>query len=88
MQAIKNPDPLVLRRLYAQASNYEFSDPKLAPGDDYWTTMRTAQGPAGNVRGSFSPADKPLDHIQTAPPSTTHDYPKPSDRFRSRSPGA
>ncbi len=29
------------RHLYAQGSNNFFWKPKLAPGDDYWTTVRT-----------------------------------------------
>ena len=62
------------RHLYAQASNYEFGEPKLAEGDDYWTTMRTKVGLEGNVRGSFSHADLPLGHVQTGPPGAAHDY--------------
>ena len=62
------------RHLYAQSSNYEFGIPQLAEGDDYWTTFRTRRGAAGNVRGSYSHADKPLGHIQVGEPSTTNDY--------------
>ena len=69
----RNLDP---RHLYAQASNYEFREGRLAGGDDYWTTMRTRNDSEGNVRGSFSHADKPLGHIQVEPPATTYDYSK------------
>lgn len=62
------------RHLYAQSSNYEFGDPQRAATDDYWTTFRTRRGAEGNVRGSYSHADKPLGHAQSAPPSTTNDY--------------
>ena len=62
------------RHLYAQSSNYEFGDPKRAETDEYWTTFRTQSGAEGNVRGSYSHADKPLGHVQSAPPSTTNDY--------------
>ena len=61
-------------RLYAQASNYDFGDPRRAEGDDYWTTFRTRTGGEGNVRGSYSHADLPLGHIQAGPPSTDVDY--------------
>jgi hypothetical protein len=62
------------RHLYAQSSNYEFGAPKLADGDEYWTTFRTRHGGEGNVRGSYSHADKPLGHVQIATPATTNDY--------------
>jgi hypothetical protein len=62
------------RRLYAQASNYDFREGQVGAGDDYWTTMRTRNNSTGNVRGSFSHADKPLGHIQLDPSGTTHDY--------------
>lgn len=61
-------------RLYAQASNYDFRNLKLEPGDDYWTTIRTAPGAEAAVRGSFSHADLPLGHIQVNPPSTMYDF--------------
>jgi len=63
-------------RLYAQASNYDFRDFRLEKEDDYWTTVRTAPTAAAAVRGSFSHADLPLGHIQTASPSTQYDYTK------------
>ena len=64
------------RHLYTQASNYR--DKKggqqlQVPGDDYWTTMYTASGGKGIVRGSYG-TDEPLGHVQTGPPATTHDY--------------
>jgi len=71
IRELRRQDP---RHLYAQASNYEFSDPRFAEGDDYWTTMRTVKGAAGNVRGSFSHADKPLGRVQTGPAGTAYDY--------------
>lgn len=64
------------RHLYAQASNYEFSSPELAQGDDYWTTFRTKRGADGAVRGSYAHVDAPLGHIQAGPPGTTYDYGK------------
>ncbi|MEI7732816.1 MAG: sugar-binding domain-containing protein [Verrucomicrobiota bacterium] len=62
------------RRLYAQASNYELSDPQFAEGDDYWTTMRTRKGAEGAVRGSFAHCDAPLGFVQAGPPGTTYDF--------------
>ncbi len=70
IRELRSFDP---RHLYSQASNYEFSDPKLAEGDDFWATMRTKRGAEGATRGSFSHADKPLGFVQVAPPSTTND---------------
>ncbi|MCY2988788.1 MAG: hypothetical protein NTY19_13095 [Planctomycetota bacterium] len=64
------------RHLYAQASNYDFSNPELAQGDDYWTTFRTKRGADGAVRGSYAHVDAPLGHIQAGPPGTTYDYGK------------
>jgi len=63
-------------RLYAHASNYEHHEPKLAEGDDYWTTARTKHGASGAVRGSFSHGNSPIGHIQILPPSTEYDYSK------------
>ena len=63
-------------RLYAQASNYDFHELRLEKEDDYWTTIRTAPTASAALRGSFSHADLPLGHIQTAVPSTRHDYTK------------
>jgi len=62
------------RHLYTQASNYDFDNPKLAAGDDYWTTMRVAKGTDGAVRGSFSHADIPLGHVQSGPAGTMMDF--------------
>jgi hypothetical protein len=62
------------RRLYAYGSNNGFNRPRQQPGDDLWVTMRTVANAAGNVRGSFSHADLPLGHIETAPPGTQHDF--------------
>ena len=64
------------RHLYAQGSNNFFWDPRLAEGDDYWTTMRTRPGTEGAVRGSFSHGDLPLGHLQAQPPSLESDYRK------------
>jgi len=63
-------------RLYAEASNYDFREPKLSLGDDYWTTARTKHGAAGAVRGSFAHGNLPSGHIQILPPSTEYDYSK------------
>jgi len=69
---LRQADPT---RLYAQGSNNEFSHPKLAAGDDYWTTARTVGDSADHaVRGSFAHADLPLGHIQRLRPATTYDY--------------
>jgi beta-galactosidase/beta-glucuronidase len=51
VREFRRADP---RHLYAQASNYEFWEPKAAAGDDYWTTFRTRKGAAGAVRGSYA----------------------------------
>jgi hypothetical protein len=64
------------RHLYAQGSNNFFWDPRLAEGDDYWTTMRTRPEAEGAVRGTFSHADLPLGHLQVQPPSLASDYRK------------
>ena len=71
VQELRRMDP---RHLYAQSSNYDFSQPRVARGDDYWTTFRTRPGAEGAVRGSFGHCDMPLGHVQTGPPSTTWDY--------------
>ena len=69
---LRQADP---SRLYAQGSNNEFSRPKLAADDDYWTTVRTVKDSADHaVRGSFAHADLPLGHIQRLRPATTYDY--------------
>ena len=69
---LRQADPT---RLYAQGSNNEFSRPKLAAGDDYWTTVRTVGDSSDHaVRGSFAHADLPLGHIQRLRPATTYDY--------------
>jgi hypothetical protein len=62
------------RHLYAQASNYDFSNPQLAAGDDYWTTFRARPGVEGAVRGSYAHVDAPLGHVQAGPPGTHYDY--------------
>jgi len=62
------------RRLYAQASNYDFWKLKFADGDDYWTTFRTRAGVEGNVRGSYAHVDAPLGHVQSGPPAPLADY--------------
>ena len=64
------------RHLFAQSSNYEFWNPKLAEGDDYWTTFRARKGAEGNVRGSYAHLDAPLGHVQAGPPDTLTDYAK------------
>ena len=64
------------RHLYAQGSNNFFWNPILAPGDDYWTTVRTSvdHGLVKSVRGSFATVDAPLGHVQTGPADTMTDY--------------
>jgi hypothetical protein len=64
------------RHLYTQGSNNFFWNPKLAPGDDYWTTFRTQNEKNGlkPVRGSFATIDAPLGHVQTGPANTLVDY--------------
>ena len=64
------------RHLYAQGSNNWFWKPKLAQGDDYWTTVRTLneRGKVRSVRGSFADADAPCGHVQTPPFSADFDY--------------
>lgn len=70
--AFRDFDPT---RLYAQGTNNEWWSPKLADGDDYWTTVRTEGGSVAKaVRGSFAHVDSPLGYIQTDRPSTEHDY--------------
>lgn len=68
---LRHRDP---RRLYAQGSNNFLGDPQLAGGDDYWTTFRTRQGAAGNVRGSFATVDGGNGIAQIGPPGTLNDY--------------
>ncbi len=68
---LRERDP---RRLYAQGSNNFLGDPQLAGGDDYWTTFRTRQGAAGNVRGSFVTVDGGNGIAQIGPPGTLGDY--------------
>ena len=64
------------RRLYAQGSNNFLGDPRLALGDDYWTSfrVRNAAGEVGNVRGSFATVDGGNGHVQIGPAGTRHDY--------------
>ncbi|MCX7008784.1 MAG: hypothetical protein NTY53_16310, partial [Kiritimatiellaeota bacterium] len=59
---------------YAQGSNNFLGDPQLAGGDDYWTTFRTRQGAAGNVRASFATVDGGNGLAQIGPPGTLADY--------------
>ena len=71
---IRTYDP---RRLYAQASNGDFCAPfgfHQNPGDDFWSTFRTAAGTEGDVRGSFASCDLPLGRVQTGPADTLGDY--------------
>jgi len=68
---LRHRDP---RRLYAQGSNNFLGDPQLAGGDDYWTTFRTRQGAAGNVRGSFATVDGGNGIAQIGLPGTLGDY--------------
>ena len=70
---LRDIDP---RHLYAQGSNNFWWKPSFAPGDDYWTTVRTPvdHGMAEPVRGSFATIDAPLGHVQTGPASTMTDY--------------
>ncbi|GAH71738.1 unnamed protein product, partial [marine sediment metagenome] len=50
------------RHSYAQGSNNFWTEPMLAEGDDYWTTMRTNVGRA-SIRGAFSHCNMPLGYI-------------------------
>jgi hypothetical protein len=70
------------RHLYAQGSNNFLNEPRLSPGDDYWTTTFT--GGHYSV-GHYFPDTKGLDvrssypvhtvgHINNNPPSTDYDY--------------
>lgn len=68
---LRERDP---RRLYAQGSNNFLGDPQLAGGDDYWTTFRTRQGAAGNVRASFATVDGGNGLAQSGPANTLGDY--------------
>ena len=69
---LRDVDP---SRLYVQGSNNFFWDPHLAPGDDYWTTMRTrdSRGKVHITRGSFATVDG-IGHVQSGPPSTMADF--------------
>ena len=65
------------RRLYAGASNPDYSDwfgIRQHPGDDFWSTFRTKSGADGNVRGSFAHCDWPLGRVQTGPADTLGDF--------------
>ncbi len=62
------------RRLYASATNGDYANPKQNPQDDYWVTMRTTRGEAGNVRGSFAHVNKPLGGVQWAGAGTLRDF--------------
>ena len=73
---VSNLRVLDRRHLYAQSSNYECGNSKLADGDDYWTTMRVAKGKDGAVRGSYSHADLPLGNVQSGPAGTMMDFSK------------
>ena len=73
---VSNLRVLDRRHLYAQSSNYECGNSKLADGDDYWTTMRVAKGKEGAVRGSYSHADLPLGNVQSGPAGTMMDFSK------------
>jgi len=65
------------RHLYAQGSNNFYGKLPQAPGDDYWTTMRTWPGDAdGQVRGSFAHVDLPVGPLQTGPANTMGDFSK------------
>jgi hypothetical protein len=66
------------RPLYAQGSNNHLGNPKLAEGDDYWTTFRTGKKQADHstdVRGSFSFLDSDDGGVINAfYPSTNFDF--------------
>ena len=73
---VKHLHEIDARHLYAQGSNNFFWKPKVAEGDDYWTTVRTLvdRGLVKSVRGSFATVDAPLGHVQIGPANTTTDY--------------
>lgn len=64
------------RRFFSSGANNGFNQAKQPEADDFWVTFRTTPGARGNIRASYSHADLPLGHIESAPPDTLHDYSK------------
>lgn len=64
------------KRMYAQGSNNFIRDYRLAEGDDYWTTMKTAsEWERKPVRASFAHSDPPIGAVQDElPRSTMRDF--------------
>lgn len=63
------------RHLYAQGSNNAFWNPTQQPGDDFWTSFRSANSSTRDLRGSLSFADESGGgYINSKYPSTKMNY--------------
>lgn len=58
--------------LYTQGSNNFQWTPNIQPNDDFFSGVRFS--PDRQLRGSYAMCDKPLGHVQTAPPDTRFSY--------------
>lgn len=60
------------RHLYTQGSNNFQHVPVILPEEDFWCGVRLNK--TRLIRGSYGQCDAPLGHVQTAKPSTRHNY--------------
>lgn len=60
------------RHLYTQGSNNFQHVPIILPEEDFWCGVRLNK--TRLIRGSYGQCDAPLGHVQTAKPSTRHNY--------------
>ncbi len=69
LQGYRNFDT---RHLYTQGSNNFQHVPIILPEEDFWCGVRLNK--TRLIRGSYGQCDAPLGHVQTAKPSTRHNY--------------